>query len=183
MPDVRHGCAAQSSALNDSRHCQSSSRAGTSQAHRLNVLGSRRSPLPSRARLVVGHSPARFPRLPRTERRASNTVDASPTLARRPPAPSPPGHPVLFVVAALNLRRRIGRRATLRVAESLAMPSFVPLTASGSAPPHQRTGLTDRGPSCALRSPRSSSPRPASIRPCLTPACSGLAALATDARR
>ena len=47
MPDVRHGCAAQSSALRASRPHHSSSRAGTSPVHRLNVSDSRRCPLTS----------------------------------------------------------------------------------------------------------------------------------------
>ncbi len=46
---VRHGCAAQSSALTASHHHHSSSRAGRSPAHRLNVEGSRLSrPQPGR---------------------------------------------------------------------------------------------------------------------------------------
>ncbi len=47
MPDVRHGCAAQSSAPRASRLHHSSSRADTSPAHRLNSSDSRRCPLTS----------------------------------------------------------------------------------------------------------------------------------------
>jgi hypothetical protein len=136
------------------------------------------------ARFVICYSPSQSPRLPRTQPRASGTVDGSPTLARRPPTSSLPGHPVLVVrIGSPRLGHGLSVRATSRVAERLAMPSFGPLPASGSSPSHQRTGHAAHGPSRALRPPRSSSTRPASIRPCLTPACSGLATLAADTRR
>jgi hypothetical protein len=47
MPDVRHGCAARTSVLRSSRLNHSSSRAGTSPAHRLTIGDSRRCPLTS----------------------------------------------------------------------------------------------------------------------------------------
>ena len=63
------------------------------------------------------------------------------------------------------------------------MPNFTVPTASGSIPAHQRTCEAALGLSHALRRPRSSSIRPAITRSRLTPACSGLAALAADAER
>jgi hypothetical protein len=63
------------------------------------------------------------------------------------------------------------------------MPSFTVPTASGSIPAHQRTGEAALALSYVLRRPRSSSTRPEPTRSRLTPACSGLAALAADARR
>jgi len=71
----------------------------------------------------------------------------------------------------------------VRIDESLAMPSFTVPTASGSVPAPQLTGEAALGLSHVLRRSRSSSGRPAITRSRLTPACSGLAALAADARR
>jgi hypothetical protein len=184
MPDVRHGCAAQCSALTASRHNHSASRAGPSPALSLAVEASQRCPLTSRAPFVVTHSPARFPRLPPMHRRAFSTVDGSPTLARR-------SHRAIAARAS-GPRRRVGSprlrhgrsvRAASRHAARLAMPRLTPPAVSGSTPPHQRIGVPAQGPTRVLRPLRSSSTRPASIRPCLTPACSGLASLVADARR
>ena len=63
------------------------------------------------------------------------------------------------------------------------MLSFAAPAASGSVPPHQGTCEAALVQSRVLRRSRSSSTRPASIRSRLTPACSGLATLAADARR
>ena len=179
-PDVRRGCAAQSSAL--TVHClqQASSRTDT---QHLNVAGSQRYPLTSRAPVVVRKAPASFRPLPQTHQRASNTVDGSPTLARRPPrsrghgipfsswcpVPSPQAQPTHAHGIETH---RAARNAQLHTTGGVR-PSI-----TSSAHLRDRPGL-----SLALRRPRASSTRPASIRPRLTPACSGLAALATDARR
>ena len=90
----------------------------------------------------------------------------------------------LSVLRFFGLRRSessFGKRPG--IAESLAMPSFTVPTASGSIQAHQRTGETALGPSYVLRRPQFSSTRPEITRSRLTPACSGLAALAADARR
>jgi hypothetical protein len=67
--------------------------------------------------------------------------------------------------------------------ESLAMPSFVAPAHSASVSPDQCTCETTPGLSNVLRRSRPSASRPVSIRSHLTPACSGLASLAADARR
>jgi len=90
----------------------------------------------------------------------------------------------LPVIRFLGLRRSdssVGKFPGIDV--GLAMPSFTVFTASVSIPAHQRTCEAALGLSYALRRPRSSSTRPAITRSRLTPACSGLASLAADARR
>ena len=67
--------------------------------------------------------------------------------------------------------------------ESLATPGFLVPMASGFTQAHQHTGETALGLSYVLRRPRSSPTRPGITRSRLTPACSGLATLAADARR
>src|SRR5512138_1967059 len=75
------------------------------------------SSLAPHAPFVLGHSHAQLSRLPWNQRRAFNTADGSPTLARRPPAPSPPGQPVPVVVSALHLIHGLDLRATSGIAE------------------------------------------------------------------
>jgi hypothetical protein len=69
------------------------------------------------------------------------------------------------------------------IAEGLEMLSFKVPTASGSISARRRTGKAALAESRVLRRPRSSSTRPEITRSRLTPACSGLASLAADARR
>ena len=94
MPDVRHGCAAQSLALTVHGLYEASiepARPGLRPQRR----GFTAFPLTTRAPFVIAPPPAQLPRLPRTQPRASNGLDGSPTLARRPTASSQPAHPVL----------------------------------------------------------------------------------------
>ena len=181
---VRHGCAAQSSVLTDPRYCHSSSRAGTSSAHRLNVDDSRRSPLTSpRGSSSVIHRRCRhvFPE--------HNDANPTPLTARPPWLAVPPRHrhqAIRFSASPrpAHIRHGCGPRATSSFAERPAAPRSAPSSTSGSAPSLPRTGQPVHSASHVLRPSRSSSTRPASIRPCLTPACSGLARLrrlATDA--
>ncbi len=93
-------------------------------------------------------------------------------------------------VSALRVLRLFGLRRSesslgraLGCDDGLAMPSFTGPTASGSIPAPQRTCEAALVQSHVLRLPRSSSTRPAITRSRLTPACSGLATLAADARR
>ena len=68
-------------------------------------------------------------------------------------------------------------------AQDLMMPTFTASAVSGSAPRAHRTHGAALGLSDVRRRPASASNRPVPIRSRLTPACSGLATLATDARR
>ena len=90
-PDVRHGCAAQSSALAASRHHHPSSRPGTPSAHRLNVDDSRCGHTKSDHRVenpgAGGSSPQLQSRLSATFR-ASTTPSSIPDLAFQQPAGS-----------------------------------------------------------------------------------------------
>ncbi len=70
-----------------------------------------------------------------------------------------------------------------RGTESVAMPSFTAPSVSGFAPRTHRTHEAALGLSLVPQRPASASTRPVYIRSRLTPACSGLATLATDARR
>jgi hypothetical protein len=67
--------------------------------------------------------------------------------------------------------------------EGRSMPSFKAPSVSGSVRRTHRTYRAALGLSIVRRRPASASTRPVPIRSRLTPACSGLAALAADARR
>jgi hypothetical protein len=111
---VRHGCAAQASALTAHRLHLSFSPAGTSSALSLTVRGSPLGPLASRAPFVFGHSLPQAPRLSRKRACAFPAVDGSPTLARRTPVPSQPGHPILAVTSGLLVPRTASRSPSHR---------------------------------------------------------------------
>ena len=178
---VRRGCAAQSSALTG--HClQQSSREPT--RPRLNVAGSQRCPLTSRAPFVVRQAPRRS----RVFRRRIHP-HPTPSTAR----PLRLAVPRAVADRASRSRRRVGSprlrhnprmRTASKHTERLAMPSFAPRAISGSAPPCRRTCEAASGLSLVLRWPRASSTRPASIRPRLTRRAvdsHSFAVLATDA--
>jgi len=152
-----------------------------------------RSASPSKLRRVAAH----IPRAPRPLSFAGTgpaSSAASPASYPTPLTARPPwlaGPRAVATTVSVPLRRfgspglpfSLSAPATSRNAQSAAMPRFSVSAPSGSAAPVQRSREDAPGLPRVLLRPRSSSTRPASIRPCLTPAFSGLATLATDAAR
>jgi len=177
MPDVRRACAAQAPART---------------APRLHRTSSRPTHLPRGARPRVTHPPRhppassasrprpfQFP--PPAQRRGPTPGTATAARSRLTvhPAPSPFrsfGRSVFSAPQRRSIRLPEATRASQCPASHRPWPP-VPfrLISAPAKPP--------RDPSLVLRRSPSSSRRPAVIRARLTPACSGLATLATDARR
>ena len=202
-PDVRPACAAPSWALTASRLHHTSSRAGrhrcadsTPTPH--DVVRShhaRTSVIRLRGvRVLIEHNgahpvplTARPPWLAVPTRRRLQAIRSSSSSRRSTSlSVSALAHSAPLVLAVTS--RSVNRYASTfdtrsRNAERLAMPCFTAPPASESAPPDQRTCKAARCLFREHRRPRSSSTRPVFIGSGLTPACSGLAALATDARR
>jgi hypothetical protein len=178
MPDVRCACAAQSSARAALRLHRTfvqpavppRGRSASRRAAHIAIRSHRRA---------SGNGPSQSSRLSPTARLITGTADGTSfTLHGSSRAFA---LPVLWLFGYRRSGTAFGKRPGID--GSLAMPSFAVSTASGSIPAHQPTGETALGLSLVLRRPRSSSTRPELTRARLTPACSGLAALAADARR
>jgi hypothetical protein len=203
MPDVRHACAALhrgtgSAFSSPDTPCTDSPRSGIS-ASRVSATHNRR----------LSTSPSRFAGVPALGTSPSQTVGSSPGFAagtllgplRCPRASRSP---------ALGSRGRSGLsgfRPAIRVQHSLhretatvgftasaarrhippadghSSPSFTAPSLSRSVWRTHRTFRTAPELSSVRQHPTSAPTRPVLIRSCLTPACSGLAALAADASR
>ena len=177
MPDVRHGCAAQSSALTRSRHRRSFSRASTARAPRLYFHGARhsRSHLARRSNrssaCVVTPSSfkptACFHHRCRLAHFGSPAPRAVATIASGSPGRCGSTYlthcfdPRAQSILVLNRSScSIVPRAPSKRVPTLAMPSFTPLATSGSTAPHQRTGRAAHGPPAFFGHPGLPQPAP-----------------------
>jgi hypothetical protein len=179
MPDVRRACAAPVLGTGSTSLPPNIRAAGRSHPRALRLASGsplRRPPAPGAHRVLDHRSPHlaahRHGLITGTADGASLTVHGSSRAFALP------------VLRLFGSRRSESAFAkVLGIADGLKMPSFTGPTASGSIPAHQRTCEAALGQSHVLRRQRSSSTRPELTRSRLTPACSGLAALAADARR
>ena len=131
-PTVRRGCAAQSSALTG--HClQQSSREPT--RPRLNVAGSQRCPLTSRAPFVVRQAPRRSRVFRRRIHPHPTPSTARPLRLAVPRAVADRASRSRRRVRSPRLRHNPRVRTASRHTERFAMPSFTPRAVSSSAPP------------------------------------------------
>ena len=153
MPDVRHGCAAQSSALTAHHLHRASSRAGTSREPGLTVAGSRRyrSHPARRSYSVICLRRCRV--FPGQTSAHPAPLTARPPWLAAPPAPSPPRRPVLMFVSdpltsgtasVLALRRNTPR---VSLCPASHHPRHLAPPRLSSAPATRPTGL----PACFCR--------------------------------